>query len=181
MNEQISFNETDWIYENLHNETHNARFLLGTRGVKTLVCFGINTSTAVPNKLDPTVTKVKNIALRNGYDSFMMMNVYPQRATDPNDLHLENDIFLKETNEKHIAKFINNQQYDILAAWGNLIEKRSYLYPNLVDIASLTQLQNASWFCLGQLTKSGHPRHPLYIRLDEKIEGFDIKSYIRKT
>lgn len=174
MREQI------WIYENIKNEKINARFLLGTQGKRTLVCFGINTSTAIPNKLDPTVTKVKNIALRNGYDSFMMLNVYPQRATDPNDLHIHSDDFLKKENEKHIANFIDFKEYDVLAAWGNLIEKRSYLYPNLVDIAKLEQLENCNWFCLGQLTKGGHPRHPLYIRLDEKIEKFDIKSYIKR-
>lgn len=176
MSQQITFNDAEWIYE--HNGSNTARFLLGTTGKHTLVCFGINTSTAEPNKLDPTVTKVKNIALRNGYDSFMMMNVYPQRATDPNDLHKKSDAVLKQENERHIANFINFQHYDVLAAWGNLIDKRPYLFSSLVDIAKLPELINCRWFCLGALTKGGHPRHPLYIRLDEAILPFDIRGYI---
>lgn len=179
---QLSFEPTydtdKWIY--VTNPDNTARYLLGTRGQRTLVCFGINTSTAEPNKLDPTVNKVRNLALRNGYDSFMMMNVYPQRATDPNDLHLACDAQMKADNERHITQWIGGGNYDILAAWGNLIDKRPYLYPNLRDIAGLPALANCNWFCLGELTKGGHPRHPLYIRLDEVINPFDIKGYVQR-
>ena len=60
------------------------RYILGTRGTNPLICIGINPSTAQPGDLDNTLKSVERIALRNGYDSFIMFNVYPQRATDPN-------------------------------------------------------------------------------------------------
>ena len=62
------------------------RYLLGTRGEKPLVCIGINPSTAEPDRLDPTLQSVERVAKNNGYDSFLMFNVYAQRATDPNTM-----------------------------------------------------------------------------------------------
>ena len=50
------------------------------------MCIGINPSTAVPDRLDNTLKSAQRIALFNGYDSFIMFNVYAQRATDPDDM-----------------------------------------------------------------------------------------------
>lgn len=65
------------------------RYILGTAGEKTLICVGINPSTAAPNDLDNTLKSVERIALANGYDSFIMFNVYAQRATRPDDMEKE--------------------------------------------------------------------------------------------
>jgi hypothetical protein len=46
----------------------------------------INPSTATPEKPDPAMRKIKVISGINGYDSCIMLNVYSQRATDPNAL-----------------------------------------------------------------------------------------------
>ena len=62
------------------------RYILGTRGTRPLICVGINPSTAAPDALDPTLQSVERIALTNGYDSFLMFNVYAQRATRPDDM-----------------------------------------------------------------------------------------------
>ena len=62
------------------------RYILGTAGEKPLICVGINPSTAAPNDLDNTLKSVERIALANGYDSFIMFNVYAQRATRPDDM-----------------------------------------------------------------------------------------------
>ena len=72
---------TKWLYApNFYSEY---RYILGTRGQKPLICIGINPSTAQPDDLDNTLKSVQRIALGNGYDSFLMFNVYAQRATDP--------------------------------------------------------------------------------------------------
>lgn len=55
------------------------RYILGTRGKKPLICMGINPSTAIPDRLDNTLKSVERIALANGFDSFLMFNVYAQR------------------------------------------------------------------------------------------------------
>jgi hypothetical protein len=68
--------DDQWIYE--RSADGSARFVLGTVGVNPLVCFGINPSTAVPNAPDGTVARVSKFAV----DSWTMLNVYPQIATD---------------------------------------------------------------------------------------------------
>ena len=62
------------------------RYILGTRGKNPLICIGINPSTAEPDNLDNTLKSVERIALGNGFDSFIMFNVYAQRATSPDDM-----------------------------------------------------------------------------------------------
>ena len=70
-----------WLYApNFYSEY---RYILGTRGKNPLICIGINPSTAKPNDLDNTLKSVERIALGNCFDSFIMFNVYAQRATDP--------------------------------------------------------------------------------------------------
>ena len=70
-----------WLYvPNVYSEY---RYILGTRGQKPLICIGINPSTAAPDALDNTLKSVERVSHFNGYDSFIMFNVYAQRATDP--------------------------------------------------------------------------------------------------
>lgn len=70
-----------WLY--VPNTYSEYRYILGTRGRRPLICVGINPSTAAPDALDPTLQSAQRIALNNGYDSFLMFNVYAQRATRP--------------------------------------------------------------------------------------------------
>ncbi len=165
-----------WIYEK--TKDNKARFVLGTKGDKPLLCFGINPSTAEPNNLDPTLATVHRMSEKHReFDSFIMFNVYPQRATDPNNLHKEAIQKLKKENEKHIAQIVDNKVFTIWAAWGNLIEKRPYLAKHMFDIINLPELQNCTWICRGAITKSGHPHHPLYVKSDEVFKVFDIENY----
>ena len=76
-----------WLYApNFYSEY---RYILGTRGKNPLICIGINPSTAEPDNLDNTLKSVERIALGNGFDSFIMFNVYAQRATDPDAMEKE--------------------------------------------------------------------------------------------
>ena len=166
---------TQWIWEKTPDGT--SRFVLGTVGENPLVCFGINPSTAVPNDLDPTVTRVSRFAERNGHDSWTMFNVYPQISTDPKGMHLELDPVLKAENERRIAEHVDGRPLTILAAWGVLVESRPYLLSLAHDIATLPELQDCIWVSLGVPTKAGHPRHPLYMKGTAPFEPFDMVSY----
>ena len=65
-----------WLYApNFYSEY---RSILGTRGRNPLICIGINPSTAKPDDLDNTLKSVERIAHGNGYDSFIMFNVFRQ-------------------------------------------------------------------------------------------------------
>lgn len=124
-------NLNNWIYYN--TKDNQARFILGEKGNKTLICFGINPSTATPSQLDNTLKTVKRFSQDLGYDSWIMLNVYPQRATNPNDLDVEMKRIYHEENLKYIEQILENRNCDVWAAWGTLIEKRSYLFTCLLD------------------------------------------------
>ena len=75
-----------WIYRFLSEKED--RFVLGEMGLRPLICFGINPSTAVPEKLDRTLSRVKNESMIRKFDGWIMLNIYPQRATDPRKMHV---------------------------------------------------------------------------------------------
>ncbi|MFC2152335.1 DUF1643 domain-containing protein [Bacteroidota bacterium] len=174
----MNYEADKWIYKPDYN--NQVRYLLGTKGQKPLLCVGINPSTAEPEKLDNTLRSVQRLTLNNGYDSWIMINIYPQRATNPNDLHLEIDLEIHKKNLIEINSILNETQVDIWAAWGTIIEKRNYLRRCLSDIYNLTLDKKCRWLNLGKVSKNGHPHHPLYLNSQEKAKDFDIVNYIDK-
>src|SRR4051812_17137745 len=105
-----------WLYERARD--NSSRYVLGTVGTKPLICIGLNPSTAEPSKLDDTVTRVQKVARLNGYDSFIMLNVYPKRDTNPDDLPGGYDPALKANNERWISSTIAGRSLPVYAAWG---------------------------------------------------------------
>ena len=167
----------EWIYDK--EKDNSARYSLSPKSTNYLFCFGINPSTASPEKLDNTVKSVERIALRHGFETFMMLNVYPQRATDPNNLHDEMDEELHAQNLFYIEKYFKeNKNRHILAAWGTLITKRSYLKQCLKEIYNVSKKHNCTWYHIGNPSKEGHPHHPLYLSNEEKLKIFDMEGYI---
>ena len=166
-----------WLYApNFYSEY---RYILGTRGKNPLICIGINPSTAKPDALDNTLKSVERIALGNGFDSFIMFNVYAQRATSPDDMEKECNLLLHKENLEAFRYVLSiSEKPAVWAAWGAIIEKRKYL-PNCVrDMLEAGREYGAQWYCAGAITKKGHPHHPLYLRKDEKIKPFDVSTYL---
>ena len=168
-----------WLYApNFYSEY---RYILGTRGKNPLICIGINPSTAKPDDLDNTLKSVERIALGNGFDSFIMFNVYAQRATSPDDMEREcNPLLHKENLEAFRYVLSISKKPAIWAAWGAIIEKRKYLPGCVRDMLEAGEEFGEKWYCAGAITKKGHPHHPLYLRKDEKIKPFDVKGYLEK-
>lgn len=164
-----------WIYE--RSADGSARFVLGTVGSNPLVCFGINPSTAKPGALDPTVGRVSRFAVDNGFDSWTMLNVYPQIATDPKALdRMPRPEFTSE-NERHIDRVLAGRPLTLLAAWGTLITSRPYLQDLLSRILMVTSASGCDWVSLGEPTKHGHPRHPLYQPATSPLQPYDVGRY----
>ena len=157
------------------------RYILGTRGKNPLICIGINPSTAEPDNLDNTLKSVERIALGNGFDSFIMFNVYAQRATNPDTMERNcNEMLHKENLEAFRYVLSISEKPAVWAAWGAIIEKRKYLSACVRDMLTVGEEYGASWYCAGAITKKGHPHHPLYLRKDEKIKPFDVSTYLDK-
>ena len=155
------------------------RYILGTRGKNPLICIGINPSTAAPDDLDNTLKSVQRIALGNGFDSFIMFNVYAQRATSPDDMEKNCNAALHRENLEAFRYVLSISEKPVVwAAWGAIIEKRGYLADCVRDMLEAGREFGASWVCAGAITKKGHPHHPLYLRKDEKIKPFDVAKYL---
>ena len=168
-----------WLY--VPNTYSEYRYILGTRGQKPLICVGINPSTAAPDALDPTLQSAQRIALNNGYDSFLMFNVYAQRATRPDDMEPECNLALHRENMRAFDYALSLDAAGhpaVWAAWGTIIEKRNYLPTCVRDMIALGHERGAQWFSAGKRSKKGHPHHPLYLRKDSPLDPFDVESYV---
>ncbi len=175
--EQKDYDVNEWLYVPPFYSEY--RYILGTRGKNPLICIGINPSTARPGDLDNTLKSVERIALGNGFDSFIMFNVYAQRATDPD--HMEencNAVLHRENMEAFRYVLSISDKPGIWAAWGTIIEKRPYLRQCLQDMLKIGKDYGANWYCAGKTSKKGHPHHPLYLRKDEIIRPFDTEAYL---
>ncbi len=173
------YDVSKWLY--VPNRYSEYRYILGTRGQKPLICVGINPSTAAPDDLDNTLKSVERVALHNGYDSFIMFNVYAQRATDPDDMEDELNTELHEENMKAFAYALgldSEHSPAVWAAWGTIIEKRGYLPGCVRDMISIGESFGARWFSAGKRSKKGHPHHPLYLRKDSILEDFEVSAYL---
>ena len=155
------------------------RYVLKKAGKNPLFVIGLNTSTADENEPDPTIRNAMKIAASNGYDGFVMFNLYPLRATEPKDLPMTDEQGLVEKNVAAIQQELGGVAKPvILAAWGTLIEKREYLCECLRKIVRLPAAREAVWKHVGELTKDGHSRHPLYVKSDSELSNFDMEKYI---
>ena len=175
-----SYDRERWLYvPDFYTEY---RYILGTRGENPLICIGVNPSTAEPGNLDNTLKSVERIAAFNGFDSFIMFNVYAQRATRPDDMdRMRNERLHRENMAafRYVLSHVGEgHRPTIWAAWGAVIEKRSYLPDCVCAMAAVGEEYGARWVCAGKCSKKGHPHHPLYLRKDEPVRTFDVRAYL---
>lgn len=167
------------IYENSFD--NSSRFLLGMDGEKPLISIGLNPSTADEKKPDMTISKIIGFANRFGFDSFIMLNLYAQRATFPDNLDIKLDKIKHSQNISKITEQLKKyDEINILASWGEKIKKRGYLINCLKDINSALQNFKVNWLQIGGLTKSGHPRHPSRAAYELGFQAFNFNRYINK-
>lgn len=186
--------ENGWLYEYEETaesqiingyEVTGVRYVLGrqfdTSCNKVLICIGINPSTAIPEQLDPTLKRVQKYAQNSGeYGAWYMLNVYPQRATNPDDMDIEPYMEIHRNNLIAIKNLLSNvKEADVWCAWGNLIGKRKYLYDLLLgnkekDIDGIISLFSGNYhFKAYGATTKGYPKHPLLIGKEAKLRSLN--------
>lgn len=179
LKKQEKYDINKWLY--VPSTYSEYRYILGTRGKNPLICIGINPSTAEPDNLDNTLKSVERIANGNGFDSFIMFNIYPQRATNPDDMELSLNTLLHNENMRAFEYILNlytkENRPSVWAAWGTIIEKRKYLFDCLKDMTDIGTRHNAIWYTAGKRSAAGHPHHPLYLSKSSKLDLFDPLSY----
>jgi hypothetical protein len=164
------------IYETSLNNT--ARFSLGTSGSNPLFVIGLNPSTADDKKPDHTIQKVTTFARQAGFDSFIMLNLYPLRTTFPYNLPQQIDPALHNENLDKIVSLLSKYSNpSILAAWGETIRIRTFFKTCLSDILKASISSNITWLKIGHLTASNHPRHPSRPGYKFGLTPFDVDNY----
>ena len=162
------------------NSDNTARFTLGELGMRNLVVFGVNPSTATDQIFDQTIRRIKGYSRTHGYEGWLMLNLYPQRATNPKGLHMEVDLRLHAENMEQIAQALAlAQDFTLCAAWGQVIRERDYLTTCLECISR--SISDREWHSIGEPTKEGHPRHPLYVRGATPLQLFNVQEYLSVT
>ncbi len=119
----------------------------------------LNPSTADAELDDPTIRKCRGFCERAYHGGFTVVNLFAYRATDPAELKKASDPIGPE-NMRHIMKAASEAD-TIICAWGT---KGSFGRQNEKVINALKE---NDLFAL-ELTKDGHPKHPLYISYDKQ-------------
>ena len=177
--ESMPYDPNVWLYIPPDKAEH--RYILGTRGQKPLICICENPSTAVPNRLDHTLTRISNyIENQTTYDSWIVLNLYPVRATNPTKLPKKMDNRLHQSNLAAI-KFVLSQfdQPDIWLAWGGDIvnTNRQYLIDCVLGFINIANDRQPNYLCAIKPTKKGHPRHPSRLKDPIELVPFDMNKY----
>lgn len=133
------------------------------KGPKSLVFVMLNPSTADAEIDDPTIRRCRRFALDNGYSGIVVVNLYAYRATKPKDLFLSEDP-IGHDNDKYIIKAANTN--DVCCAWGANADKI-----RAAEVIRMIQTAGGNPLCLG-VTKSGAPKHPLYVKADQPLITF---------
>lgn len=129
----------------------------------------LNPSTADANEDDPTIRRCIGFAKREGAGGIVVVNLFAWRATDPKELSTTSDP-IGPGNTRAIGEALLMaavHQRPIICAWGahHLAQTQGErLQRRAVDCA-------AQLVCLGT-TKSGAPKHPLYIKRDQPLVRF---------
>ena len=123
-------------------------------GGKLIMWIGLNPSTADEQQLDPTLTRIRSFSEREGFDGFLMTNIFGFRATNPKDMLRTPDPVGPENDRALLAAARRCEM--VVAAWGahGIHQDRALAVAKLLGRHKL--------WCLGT-TKDGHPRHPLYV------------------
>jgi hypothetical protein len=119
----------------------------------TLNVVGLNPSTADETVDDPTIRRCIGFARDWGYGGLVMTNLFAYRSTDPKAL-LTADDPIGPCNKDWLTQTALLSEM-VLAAWGAHV--MAFVQEGVVRRAARGRL-----YCLG-LTKSGAPRHPLYM------------------
>lgn len=129
----------------------------------TLCWIMLNPSTADESVDDPTIRRVKRFTFDNGFDDLIVVNLFAARATNPNELidMAEAGVDPVGADNPYWLAWAVARSDAVVFAWGAWVDGKPLkrLHPHTIVPDPL---------CLGA-TKSGAPRHPLYVKADQPL------------
>jgi len=128
----------------------------------------LNLSTADAELDDPTIRRCISFAKREGKTHLNVVNLFALRATNPKELHASDDPVGSE-NDKHLFREIQVHSLAI-GAWGS-----HPIASSRVEELVKNNILPRNMYCLGK-TKTGSPRHPLYVKSDVVLTRLTLQS-----
>ena len=168
------------------------RYLLAESGGENLLWIGLNPSTANEEKLDPTSRNIRRISAQLGYEGWLLGNLYPIRASRPDDLPAQKNEQLFWENIQFLNSLFSAGQLRIsgvVLARGDNIDRfiLTYLREAAYWLHERLQKYEPVYHCIGS-TQKGNPYHPSPQVVNTKLDGiaslklqpFDYAAYARK-
>ncbi len=128
---------------------------------KQVMFIGLNPSTANEAKNDATIRRCIQFAEDWGYAGVIVTNVFGLCSTNPFGLKEVSDPIGPDNDQ--ILRDRQKEASLIVAVWGN--------HCPLEREQQVCKVINQTIYCLGT-TKSGRPRHPLYLPKDTTLTKF---------
>lgn len=131
----------------------------------------LNPSTADASVDDPTIRRCMGYACREGYGGIFVANVYPFRATDPDELRAAReagrDLGLPAA-EQIDALRRTAVLPQVVCGWG----AAKWAREDARRVVEYLRYYGASLYTL-KLNADGSPQHPLYLRKDAPLTPLD--------
>ncbi|WP_050527115.1 DUF1643 domain-containing protein [Pseudorhodobacter aquimaris] len=123
----------------------------------------LNPSTATEVQNDPTVERCERRARTLGFGAFRVVNIFAWRATDPKVMRAQTDPVGPENDAAIIeaASWADR----VVCAWG----AHGAHLDRGAKVEALLRASGRPLYQLG-LTKTGQPKHPLYISYNQQPE-----------
>lgn len=129
----------------------------------------LNPSTADASIDDATIRSCIRLSTELGYGGFEVVNLFAFRATDPEELQTHQGCsMIGSGNENDEAILRSVARCDlVICAWGAhpaALRRAEHVY-------GVLRRDRPAVFCFGK-TKSGAPKHPLYIKTGTPLEVY---------
>ena len=148
------------------SECGGFRYLLTREfgGESTCLFVMLNSSTADAEQNDPTIRRCISFAKRDGFGRLEVVNLYAFRSPLPSVLFAAADP-VGPDNDREIEAALDRAD-SVVVAWGNHAEQE-----RVNKVVGLIKRSGKVSNCFG-LTKLGQPRHPLYLKADAELVGY---------
>lgn len=131
----------------------------------------LNPSTADALADDPTIRRCMGFAKAWGFSALLVLNLFALRSPDPRELRKHSDP-VGPDNDAVIGRWLNRIAWSpgrtVIAAWG----AHSAAGERAERVAEMVCSRGLALNCLGEPTKGGHPRHPLYLPAATELREF---------
>lgn len=132
----------------------------------------LNPSTADASVDDPTIRRCRHFTLAHRFDALEVVNLFAFRATEPVDLSRAG-YPTGQANDFHMSAAIDAAGA-VCVAWGAhgglpSVEKR------VQEVMPMLFKHGVQPQCL-QITRGGHPSHPLMLRNDCRLRPFTLEA-----